>query len=78
MSKNEKSVRPLRTGRFSIAVCMVLVFLAAACAHGHQLASVSLRLHVDEQGRVTIHDKRTGATWEQATPVSEGPPWASI
>ena len=56
-----------------ILTAATLVLLAAVCVHGHQLETDSLRLHVDDQGRVTIHDKRTGVTWQPATPVSEGP-----
>ena len=55
-----------------------LVLLVTACAHGHQLETDLLLLRVDDQGRVTIHDKRTGVTWQPATPVSEGPSWSWI
>ena len=53
-----------------------VVLLTATRVHGHQLESDSLHLQVDDQGHVTVYDKRTEVTWQQATPVSEGPSWS--
>jgi hypothetical protein len=59
--------------RLRLLIAFTLVLLVAVCVHGQQLENDSLNLRVDDQGWVTIHDKRSGATWQQAIPVSEGP-----
>ena len=57
--------------RSGMQACAVAVLLTSA-AWAYELESEALRLRVDQAGVVSVHDKRTGITWQQATPRSEG------